>query len=354
MRSLLKYLHVDELIVHDIPKRLSKRFLRGNDEIEEETPIYSEVASPVSTSIINFFHDRISGTIGSIYALDITFNPLSKTPIKRLVSDYFISNTNERIRITKEITQYLYEIQNASNSSGLLLFVRCLIKEQVSLAILKVEREEGVRIKQQIVKDGLKTFNVEHIKDLMLTKKTKLFKIVLFYIKDDKVKGILCDQQKGNKDKYAADFFLSDFLGCTLIDEPQIITKNYYEATERYINEKVTSPEQKGILINHLISDLTDQNDFISPTNFAKRALEVEKRDEYLQYLKDSGVVTGNFKKENSLIENKIKKVQYNFSSGIFVLGSKEAMLSKSKATDMENGEMKMIITDVLERVKAK
>ncbi len=65
-------------------------------------------------------------------------------------------------------------------------------------------------------------------------------------------------------------------------------------------------------------------------------------------------MTTGNFTKENNLIENRLKKIQYNFSSGIFVLGTKEAFTTKSRVTEMENGEMKMEITDSLERVKTK
>lgn len=354
MRSSLRSLQVDQLIVHDIPKRLSQRVLRETPDKPEEIPVFSQVASPVNAAIVSFFHDRITGTIGSTTAIDVIFNPSSGSPIGTLMNQYFSSDENIQISITQEIAQYLFDIQNAQNSSGLLLFVRCTLREHTVLAVLKVEREEGVRVRQQILRDGLMTFDIEHIRDLMLTKKTKLFKIVLFYLQENIIKGIICDQQMGNSSKNVADFFISDFLGCMLTEEPQIMTKKYFEVTQKYINENIDSPEQKGALLNHLVSELTNQIGIINPTDFSRRVLPADQRDRYIQYIQENGAAIGNFTKDISMIESKLKRIQYEFTSGIFVFGSQEAISSKSRVTNMENGEMKMEIVDCLKQVRTK
>jgi hypothetical protein len=354
MQLPLGNLQVKELIVHDIPKKLSRRMLREAPDIPKELPVLSQVSSPVNTAIINFFHDRITGTIGSSSAIDVIFDTSSKSPIGTLINDYFTGNEDLRISITQQIANYLFEIQNAANSSGLLLFVRCLLKKDIVLAILKVEREEGVRVKQQILKDGLMTFDVEHIRDLMLTKKTKLFKIILFYLEEHIIKGKLCDQQRSYSDKDVADFFIYTFLGCKMTEEPKILTKKYFETTEKYINERIDSPEQKGAILNHLVSELTNQNKIINLFDFAKRVLPAKQCDDYIHYIQENGLTSGNFTKEISMIENKLKRIQYDFSSGISLLGSLEAISSKAKFTDMENGEMSVEIVDCLKQVKTK
>lgn len=354
MRASLRNLQVVELIVHDIPMKLSKRVLRETPDAPSERPVFSQVASPVNEAIVSFFLDRITGTIGSTAAIDVIFDPLSESPVGTLMNEYFSSNEDERIPITQQIAQHLFDIQNAQNSSGLLLFIRCSLREDTVLAILKVEREEGVRVRQQIVRGGLMTFDVEHIRDLMLTKKTKLFKIVLFYSEEQITKGILCDQQRSYNHRDVADFFISDFLGCMYTEEPQIQTKKHFETTQKYINDKIVSPEKKGALLNHLISDLTDQSEMINPTEFARRALPAEQRDDYIQYIQENGSAIGSFRKECSMIESKLKKIQYNFISGISVFGSQEAISSKSRVFDMENGEMRMEIVDRLKQVRTK
>lgn len=144
LRPNLRRLSVEELIVHDLPKKLSRRVLRESPDVSSEEPVFSQVPSPVNEGIMNFFHDKITATIGSDAAFDVVFDPLSDTTIELLMNEYFLNNDNKtRIGITQQIAQHLYDIQNASNSSGLLLFVRCNDETQTVLSILKVERGGG-------------------------------------------------------------------------------------------------------------------------------------------------------------------------------------------------------------------
>lgn len=345
---------MDELIVHDIPMKLSRRVLRETPTALKEQPVFSQIASPVNSEIVNFFHDRITSSLGSSSAVDVVFDPENESPVRRLIYEYFFEDQNRRIQITQKIAQHLFVIQNAQNSSGLLLFLCCQTRGNDKLAILKVEREEGVRVIQQIVQDGLRTFDVEHIRDLMLTAKTKLFKIVLFYSEGEIIKGILCDQQRGYDSKDVAEFFISKFLGCMLTEEPQILTKVFFEVTQEYINKKIESPEQKGVLINHLFSELTNQVRTINLAEFARRVLTVEQRDDYLLYIKENGVTVGSFSKDCTMIESKLKKIQIVFNCGISIVGSQDAFGAKSSFSDTEDGEMKFEITDKLKQVKAK
>jgi len=354
MRASLRNLMVDELIVHDIPKKLSHRVLREAPDTPLEQPVFSQVASPINPEIVQFFHDKITATVGSAAGIDVVFDPSSDSPTQALISEYFFGDETKRLPITQEIAQHLFNIQNAINPGGLLLFIRCSLRRKTGLAILKVEREEGVRIRQQVMQGGLRTFNVQHIRDLMLTKKTKLFKIIFFYIEEDTIKGILCDQQQSYGDKDVADFFLYNFLGCKLTEQPQILTKRFFETTLKYINEVIESPEQKGELLNHLLSELTNRNRTTNPTEFARRVLPADQQDNYIGYIEENGSTVSSFSKECSMIENRLKKIQYDFASGISVFGLKEAINSKATIAETENGQTKIEIIDQLAQVRTK
>lgn len=354
MRQSLRDLHVDELVIHDIPRKYSRRILRQAPDMPSEEPVFSEIASPVNAEIRTFFHNKVTSTIGSSASVDIVFDENSESGIEALVSEYFDDDGGRHIEITQEIAQHLYDIQNAQNSSGLLLFLKCLYRNDLVLAILKVEREEGVRLHQQIIEQGLRTFNVEHIRDLMLTKNTKLFKIVLFYMEEGDIKGLICDQQMGREDRNVASFFLSDFLGCKLTEEPQILTKRFYEATLSFINECVESPEQKGEILNHLISELTNRNNSISPVQFARRVLEPNLRDNYIAHLSSNHASNRSFEKDICMIEKRLKRIQYDFVSGICVLGSKEAISDNTSIMKTDSGETVFEIKDELQQVKAR
>ncbi len=348
MRTSLRRLQVDELIVHDIPKKLSRRVLREGSNTLSEEPVFSQIASPINPEIVNFFHDKITDSIDSAAAIEIIFDTTSDSPVRALINEYFSCDENRRLSITQEIAQHLFNIQNAVNPGGLLL-----LGQRIGLAILKVEREEGVRVRQAL-EDGLRTFDVQHIRDLMLTKKTRLFKIVLFYLEEETIKGILCDKQQSYGDKDVADFFLYNFLGCKLTEQPQILTKRFFETTQKYINEIIESPEQKGELLNHLLSELTNRNRTTNPTEFARRVLPANQQDEYIGYIQENGAQISSFPRDCSMIENKLRKIQYDFASGISVFGLKEAINSKSSIVEMENGQTKMEIVDQLAQVRTK
>lgn len=354
MRASLRRLEVDELIVHDIPRKLSSRVLREAQNLPPEEPVFSQIASPINPEIVNFFHDKITDSIGSTEAVEIIFDPASDVPVRLLINEYFSCDENRRMPITQEMAQHLFNIQNAVNPGGLLLFIRCSLGQRIGLAILKVEREEGVRVRQQTVEGGLRTFDVQHIRDLMLTKKTKLFKIVFFYLEEEAIKGLLCDKQQSYGDKNVADFFLYKFLGCKLTEQPPILTKRFFDTTMKYINDRIDFPEQKGELLNHLLSELTNQNRTTNPTDFARRVLPADKQDDYINYIQENEVAISSFPRDCSMIENKLRKIQYDFASGISVFGMKEAINSNCTIAEMDDGQTRLEIIDQLAQVRTK
>jgi hypothetical protein len=54
MRPVLRNLHVDELIVHDIQRKLSQRILRETPDTQEEQPVFSQIAKRCKDSSYSF------------------------------------------------------------------------------------------------------------------------------------------------------------------------------------------------------------------------------------------------------------------------------------------------------------
>lgn len=364
MKNSLQYLSVDMLIVHDVPKKLAKRQLKANPDLEEEDIILSEAPTDFDQDLTKFFHDKIVQTIGSSNSFGIQFDSLNQTNVQTLIKNFFeiglqigfpVSQENS-ISITQNVAKELYTVQTAQNTGGILLFIPCHVRNQYALAILKVEREEGVRIQREQNTAGQTTFNVQHIKDLMLTKKTKLFKIVLFYLdSNNEVVGYLCDQQQGYfQTREVADFFLKDFLGCKLREEPSITTKKFFDITIQFINEADIPAETKTQIYTHLISEHTNNNGTINPLEFARRSLPANKIQSYTDKLSESKVTQATFTKDNSLIYDRIKKVQYEFESGIKIIGEQEVVREKILIRDIEDGKMKIEFIDTLTKVVSK
>ena len=360
MKDFLANLTVDSLIVHDVPKKFAKKYIKVNPEVQSEDVILSDVPTKFDNELIRFFHDKISSTIGSTNAFEIELDSsLCDNNTQQAIRKYFNSdgvssfppNETKTIDITQDIAKSLYEVQSARNPGGILLFIPCYNQEKHGLAILKVEREDGVRI-QQNMEQGKMTFDVLHIKDLMLTNKTKLFKIVLFYKDGENLIGFVCDRQQGVVQiREVANFFLTDFLGCKLKEEPYVSTKKFYNAVTTFINSADLTGSEKVDIRTHLISELTNNAIQINTLNFAQNYLPSDKAQSFMDKLREKKVPSS-FPKDIKLIKENIKKVKYELESGIKIIGTEEAVKANLTVEPHDDGKTKFELIDHIRKVE--
>jgi hypothetical protein len=360
MKAFLKGLNVDNLIVHDVPKKFSRRFVKENPEAQQDGPILSDAPSTVDIDLIRFFHNKISSTIGSSSAFEIELDPaLSDNKTQQSILNFFKTGKttfplpeNELIEITQDIAKMLHEVQTAVNPGGILLFIPCHNQNKFGIAVLKVEREDGVRIQRGITEHGKTTFNAQHIKDLMLTKTTRLFKIVLFFWDNGGIVGFLCDQQQGVlKNREVANFFLTNFLGCKLKEEPHVSTKRFFEITTSYINNSDLTDSEKIDLRTHLVSELSNNLPAVNVYNFSQRYLPDGKTQCFMETMK-KGDVPDNFSKDIQLIKESIRKIKYELESGIKITGTEEAIKRNLTIESRDDGKTKFELIDRLKKVE--
>lgn len=167
--------------------------------------------------------------------------------------------------------------------------------------------------------------------------------------------GYLCDQQQGYfPNKEVADFFLKDFLGCKLSEEPQITTKKFFDTTMQYLNDSDISAEEKTEFHTHLISELTNNNTSINILEFARRSLPADKIQNYMDELTENKVNQTTFFKNNQLILSRIKNVQYEFESGIKIIGENKIIKDMLTISGVEDGKIKVELIDALSKVVSK
>jgi len=363
--EFLKELKMDSLIVHNVPKKFSVKRMKENPNTTLEDLILSDVPTTPDKDLLRLFYERIAETIGSSSAFEVEFDPLSSNnPTQQAVRSYFniVSQPplphpeNDIIHITQNIAKFLNSVQNAKNPGGILLFIPCFSKDKGGLLILKVEREDGVHIQCDTTESGGTIFHVQHIKDLMLTRKTKLFKVVLFFKNDTNgIVGFVCDKQQGvTGNREIADFFLADFLGCKLKEEPHISTKKFFETVTTYINSDYLKDVDKPIVRTHLISELTNNSPRVNVLDFSRRYLPEDKIQGFMEVMKKNNV-PNDFPKDVQLIEKRIKKVKYELESGIKITGTEEAVknnLSIKPFEDDENEDDRKMKFELIDRIK--
>jgi len=240
------------------------------------------------------------------------------------------------------------------NPEGLLVIVQAIIDSQHGFCVLKLEKEDGVRVRQAKV-NGKATFDIQHLRDLMLTKKTKVFKAGLFVQHGDsleEIEGLVSDNQLGSQPRTeVAEFFLHRFLGCKTRETPHVTTKKFFHIAEDFINNDVVDPVHKARYHIALLSELQSEAPTVNPRKFAENHFVVADRQKFMKALAREQFPIKVFDKDIALIKAQISRTQVDFKSGLAIIGTPETFSEHVKMTDVEDGQTRVEIVDHLRRV---
>jgi hypothetical protein len=350
MRIELAFLEIRKVIIHEVPRRM--RSTEGGG------PTLSEVESELDSELVLYIKKRMIDSLQSGQSFDIIFDPSATSPVPNLVRQYTApEQRGTLVALSQEMARHLYSIQTGANPSGLLVVIDCTLQNSRGIGILKLEREEGARIAQQVV-GGKRTYDIKLLRDLILTEKTKVFKIGLFIRTgdgNDAFDAAASDHQRGLFARMeVADFFLRHFLGCKLTEEPEVSTKRFFEVAEEFINTHVDDPVRRAKYHYHLVSQLTSEAATLSPRTFAAEYLITSDRQKFLTYLKDNNGPVGSFSLDRALIKTRLEKRVYEFESGVSIVTPADADHDRVKLTKLESGEVRAEVQDFLRLVRGK
>ena len=336
------------VIAHEVPSR--KKGSTGSQVI------HSEVESPLNTALRNYFRERILRSLSSA-GYEVTFLPSSPSPVPTLLFDHLQGSTGDFITTSQRIADHLYISQTGVNSSGLLCLAEVAIGAIPGLVLLKLDKEAAVQI-EQVTLHGDFTYDLQHVRNLILTQRTKVFKAGIFVLPPNttdllEVPGTVSDNQRAYAPSTeVADFFLTQFLGCKLVASPEVTTKKFFNATEEFISNYVPDSELKARYETALLAELNSEDRTVSPMEFAERNLRLEDRQLYRTCLLESEIDFKPFDKDSQLIKTRLRRVSVDFESGVGVLVPPGAFDDQVALSNMDDGRTRVEILDRLKNVR--
>lgn len=324
---------IDRTIIHSIPKHKKDDF--------SILPQYSEQESDVSDTLKVFIKDKVIQSLDSNKELKVCYNPDNVSPISTYVNQVLASKGKDLVTQSKLMTEFLFKVQDGANASGILVVVYGTINDFGTCLILKLERDSGAQLKLNL---KTKSFNMEEVKDLMLTQKTRIYKVALFIKKDEvqqKFDGVTADLQIDPKTKKEiTTWFIEKYLGCIPLEEPKATTKKFYDYTATYI-QTLEDPITKAKYTQDLNSYMQKNAQSISANEFAEDYLTTEHKSNYENYLKEKKFRMSEFPKDNYFVESKIKKITMDFANGISIIGKKGTFDKNVSFKQMQDGQTK-------------
>lgn len=336
-------LEIDKLIIHEV--------MRPETSQSKKQPNFSEIESSLTDEIRGLIRNKVVSTIGSKRSYTVQFDPDTTSPIPNLVNK-LIEDQTQFVELSKEVALHLNNIQDMRNPSGFVMVLLGRITSKKVVGIFKIELEEGARVEQSL-RDGKLTFDIISLKDIILTKNTRFYKISLFYqdgIEAHGYAGKVCDNQISVRGE-VANFFLTKFLGCSLTRDPKKQTKDFFEASERFILEHVKDPSIKYEYKLHLLSYLSNRTNTIDPRMFARNYLNTEDRRPFIDYLNEHGVGSNVIIRDTSNIETKIKQMRLVFENNIEITGSQRDFKDNVKIQTLEEGYVRAEVVSKVKRL---
>ena len=304
----------------------------------EGAPVYSEIESPLNDDLRTYITRKIVQSAASSFAFPIQFDPETRSPVPEIVSEFLKAPGRSFVERSRKIAEHLAAIQNRINSEGLLTVVDCVFESAPALAILKLERESGVRVDQEKV-NGKLTLVIEHVGELMLTDSTKVFKAGVFGGDD----AVASDHQRTNLE--LAAFFLSKFLGCQLVEQPSVATKRFFEASEQFFRDSIKDPKTQVRYQIALSAEMESPKKQIRPRSFADEHLLASHRAPYLEHLKIQEA-TAAVDKDVSLISTRIAGIQAGFASGASLFAPASAVEHGQVVIEGTEGERTRVVIE--------
>jgi len=340
----LNTIKIEKVIVHSIPKH-------AKDKLDVE-PTYSELESTLSGGLKLFFKDKIIQALGSHKSFKICFNNGSESPVSYVCTEMIAKSADGFVQHSKVLAKHLFEIQVGSNAAGILVCIYGTVNGHGTCFLLKLEMDKGMQLQ---LDPKTNSYDIAEVENLMLTQKTKIFKVAMFVSRTDfkaKYDGQIMDYQIDIKSKKeVSTWFMDKFLGCIAFEDPKITTQLFYNLTRGYI-ETLEEPIDKAKYLQDLNSYVQKNNNTLSAEEFANDyLLETDQKSGYAAFLKSKDFTLSSFLKDNTQIENQVKRIMVTFENDISIIGNKGILDEKVKFQKLDNGQTRAEITSKIKKV---
>jgi nucleoid associated protein NdpA len=310
-------LEIGETIVHGIPQAA----VRDRDVAALQL---SDVTTDLPDDVLGILQTRLRGVLASD-ARQIVEDPNTRSPVPTLTRELLIGATGDFVATSQKLAVALQASQTGRSPAGVLLVARATYDCTPVVLMVKLEREDGMRI-EFVFDNGRKKFDVTYLSNLLFTGKGTVYKIgILFLDPGDTAALVGWAADKQEPGKKVSKFFREKFLGCHYLEEPKELTRRFQDQGYAWINEKVEDPEKKARYSIGLLAELQSQQKAISLRNFAFTHLEPSDRDSFENYMRNQGLPSATFEKSTELISTRLKKVRLALESGVIVIAPSNA-----------------------------
>lgn len=307
-----------------------------------EEPVYNEYPLKLIDETYEYIMKHIQKCLKDEELKYAVFN--SERNIIKELSQEYLNGQSDLISVSKEVSKQLFKLikSNGNIPSCDLLMASISTEYGAMIAILKmdyvknythtvdfVNNKIGIDIIPQFI--GLPASG-QRIQKCAFIKPLK---------EDNKFDLMVIDKQSKSKDEdYGSNYFISNFLGCSIIDNERDNTRNFVKAAEKWTQKNLKDNADAAEVVRSSIKKELKTEDNIDINELSQKVFEGNKEvsDNFVEFVKEHGV-NENLEVDKQWVENKFKRVRLKIDKDIDIYINEETYGDNSRFEVKRNGD---------------
>ncbi|QIV87527.1 nucleoid-associated protein [Glutamicibacter mishrai] len=270
-------------------------------------------------------------------ALAIIPNDEVDTPTPSLVAKHIEEPGLKAL--SHDLAERLVAAQRMNAKSGILVVADAVMEGKTSVLIAKVEHQEAMQAKTKKLPNGDRALSIKRIPDLVFGDQNRIYKVAILSPDAEEqanISGYLADVQNSGR---FATYFISEFLGMRLGDEPEVLTKKFMDTMTEAISASSMDAEAKMEAQAALSVTLKSNSQSLDPRRFVKDHIPQVHQTFVFRAALERGAPPVPFNKDIKMVKNNLDNIRIQLGSDISIVAPTEAIGSDSRIKVERNKE---------------
>lgn len=324
-----------------------------------EEPVLNEYSLELNEDIYKFIHRHIEKCFKDEELKYAVFNP-ERNIVKESVQDYLNGIDNNLIGLSQELARQLFIIMkgNLNIPSCDLIIVSLVTDQGPMIGILKMDYVKNFTHKVDFVENKIGIDIVPQSAGLPASSQRIQKAAFIKPIRENQRYDLMViDKQRKSKDEeeYGANYFISNFLGCSIINNERDMTKTFLKAAENWTRSNIVEDADKAERIRTAVKLKLKEEEKINIDEFSNELFkeEPEAKNNFSSFVKGHGL-EDEVAIDKQWVEKKLKRVRLKIDKDIDLYINEEAYHDNSKFEIQRNGDgsINMIIKHVINYIE--
>lgn len=341
----IKEIIINEAIVHILDN--------NGDE-----PVLNEYTLQLSEEVYVFLQKHIERCLKDEELKYAVFN--EERNIVKEVSQEYLNGHNNIIEVSKEVARQMFVLMKADGSipSCDLVVISMSTEYGPMLGILKMDYIKNYTHSVDFIDNKIGINIVPELTGLPASS-GKIQKCTFIKpIRDNQEFNLMIiDKQSKSKDKedYGSNYFISKYLGCTIVDNERDMTKSFVKAAEEWTRSSFDQNADAAEMVRTAIKKKLREEDTIDIHALSNDMFgeEEEIQQSFKEYISSKGV-SNNVNIDKEWVEKKLKRIRLKIDKDIDLYINEEAYHDNSKfeIQRVGDGSINIIIKHVISYIE--